>query len=142
MKPLLMIPGPTNVPERILNAMQKPMVNHRGNEFSTMYENIFEDLKYLFQTKNYVLPITCSGTGGVEAVIANIARPGDKSLVVANGEFGGRMGDIFENYNSKVSRIKNATIGPVTAEEFTQALKKNKDTKFVGLVQNETSTAV
>ena len=142
MKPLLMIPGPTNVPDRILEAMNRQMINHRGKEFSQIYANIFEDLKYLFQTKNYVLPITCSGTGGAEAVVANITKPGDKVLIVSNGEFGGRMGDIFESYNAKVSRINNATVGPVTQEEFSQALKKNKDVKFVGLVQNETSTTV
>jgi len=137
-----MIPGPTNVPERILSAMQKPMINHRGSEFSTMYENIFEDLKYLFQTKNYVLPLTCSGTGGVEAVVANIAEVGDKALITAKGEFGGRMADTFDKYGAKTVRIKDDGIPMVTAEEFAQALKKNKDTKFVGVVHNETSTAV
>ena len=139
---LLMIPGPTNVPERILKAMDRQMVNHRGKEFKQIYENVCEDLKYLFQTKDYVLPITCSGTGGVEAVVANIARPGDKALVVANGEFGGRMSDIFERYGTKSVRIKDAAVGSVTSEEFEDALKKNKDVRFVAAVHNETSIAV
>ena len=137
-----MIPGPTNVPERILKAMDKQMINHRGKEFEQIYENVCQDLKYLFQTKGYVLPITCSGTGGVEAVVANITKPGDKALIVANGEFGGRMSDIFERYGTKSVRIRDAAVGAVTAEEFEEALKKNKDVRFVAAVHNETSTAV
>jgi aspartate aminotransferase-like enzyme len=77
----------------------------------------------------------------VEAAITNTVRKGDKALVAANGEFGGRMADIFEKYGAKTARITTDS-GVVTAEEIEEALKKNRDVKFVGIVHNETSTAV
>jgi len=73
---LLMIPGPTNVPPRIIKAMLKPMINHRSPEFHNLYREILEGLKYAFQTRNDVFPLTCSGTGGVEFAVGNMIEGG------------------------------------------------------------------
>ena len=68
-KDLIMLPGPTNVPDRVMRAMTKPIINHRGPEFAALLKDIEENLKYAFQTKNDVYVLTSSGTGGVECAI-------------------------------------------------------------------------
>jgi len=72
---LIMLPGPTNVPDRVMRAMMKPIINHRGPDFASLYESIEENLKYVFQTKNDVFVLTSSGTGGVTCAVGNIVNP-------------------------------------------------------------------
>src|ERR1700684_476523 len=89
-KKLLMIPGPTNVSDRVMNAMLKPMVNHRSADFTALVESITKKSQYLFQTKEHIVTITASGTGGVEAIAFGLVRPGDNVVVPVYGEFGQR----------------------------------------------------
>ena len=86
-----MVPGPTNVADRVMTAMQKPMISHRSPEFRALYESIAGNLKYLFQTEGDVFVLTTSGTGGVEAAVSNSVNPGDKILVPVFGLFSERM---------------------------------------------------
>jgi aspartate aminotransferase-like enzyme len=85
-KQLLMIPGPTNVPNRVLQAMAKPMINHRGPEFHALYDRIMENMHYAFETKGDTIAFSASGTGGVEAIIANFLGNGEKIIVAVNGD--------------------------------------------------------
>jgi len=76
----LRIPGPTPLPNEILQAMSKQMINHRGPEFGQILNRVTANLKQLFQTKGDVFLLTSSGTGGLEAAIVNTLSPGDKVL--------------------------------------------------------------
>ena len=87
----LRIPGPTPVPNEVLQAMTKQMINHRGEEFGQILNGVTAKLKQLFQTKQDVFLLTGSGTGGLEAAIVNTLSPGDKVLSVAVGVFGERL---------------------------------------------------
>jgi len=145
MEKLLMIPGPTNVPERIMKAMQKPIINHRGRDFHALYERIEQGLKYLYQTENYVFPLAGSGTLAVEAAIANITEPNNTALVVNNGEFGSRMAETFRRYGANTFEISADISSPVIEnlhEIIDKHLMNNKEIKYVGMVYTDTSTAI
>jgi len=90
-KKLIMVPGPTNVPDRVMRAMIKPMISHRSSEFRRLYDSLAENMRYLFQTQGDVYVLTCSGTGGVECVIGNTVNPGDKIIIPVFGLFSERM---------------------------------------------------
>ncbi len=140
---ILMIPGPTDSPLRIEEALAKRTVNHRDEEFHKLYEEIVEDLKnHLFLTKNDVFPIHCSGTGGVEAAISSVADTSYKALVFNNGEFGNRMGEIFESKGVETVRAEMNLGDGVDGSLVESYLQRHPDVKYVGLVFNETSTGV
>src|SRR3712207_8653175 len=84
---LLMTPGPTNVPDRVLKKMGEGILHHRTKEFGALFGEMSERLKYIFQTKNPVLTFPASGTGGLEAAIINMFSKGDKILAVSCGVF-------------------------------------------------------
>jgi aspartate aminotransferase-like enzyme len=90
----LRIPGPTPCPDKVLQAMTRQMINHRGKDFAEIIHDLTARLQELFQTKDDVFILTCSGTGGMEAAIVNTLSPGDKVLAVSNGAFGDRFADI------------------------------------------------
>ncbi|WXG44903.1 MAG: alanine--glyoxylate aminotransferase family protein [Promethearchaeati archaeon SRVP18_Atabeyarchaeia-1] len=140
---LIMLPGPTQVPERILKVMSKPMINHRGASFEKLYAEIADGLKYLFQTeKNDVYPLTASGTGGVECVATNLIEKGDKVIVPTNGEFSERLMESIRTAGAEVVNLKSelgVAISPNTVEE---TLDKHKDAKMVAFVYNETACGV
>src|ERR1700730_3670638 len=93
---LLMLPGPTNVPDRISDAMIRPMINHRSETFTALLREMTEKSKHLFQTGDDVVILTASGTGGVEAAVWNLVRPGDKVVVPVMGEFSTRLAEAVE----------------------------------------------
>lgn len=142
MDKLLMIPGPTNVHQRALEAMYRPLTDHRGPEFESLYAELLENLKYFFQTKKWdVIPFTASGTGAVECIISNIVAPGDKVLVPLYGNFTNRVKEIVEVYGGEAITLKVPEREAVTAEQIEEALKREM-VKMVFLVFNETSTGV
>ena len=105
-KQLLMIPGPTAVPQSVLLAAAQPMVNHRGPEFRAALEASTEGLKRVFQTSHEVYILSSSGTGGLEAAVVNMLSPGDKVLSVSIGVFGDRFASIAETYGVQVEKIE------------------------------------
>ena len=139
---LLMIPGPTNVHQRALEAMYRPLTDHRGPEFESLYAELLENLKYFFQTKEWdVIPFTASGTGALECIVSNTVAPGDKVLVPLYGNFTNRIKEMVEVYGGEAVTIKVPEREAVTAEQVEGALKRNK-VKVAFLVFNETSTGV
>ena len=137
-----MIPGPTNTPERIMKAMERPIMNHRGPDFRELYKSILENLKYAFQTANDVFPLTASGTGGVECAIGNIVEPGDKVLTAYFGIFGERLRETVVRFGGKPVDVP-AEWGEIPSlEKVKEALDENPDVKAVATVYNETSTGV
>lgn len=143
-KHMLMIPGPTPVPEKVLLALSKHPVGHRSGDFSKVIEEINEGLKWLHQTKNEVLSLTVSGTGAMEAGIINFLSPGDRVLVGVNGKFGDRWAQICETFALQTERITAEWGQALDPEEFRSKLTAdtNKEIKAVILTHSETSTGV
>ena len=141
-EPILMIPGPTNVHWRVLQAMARPIVNHRGEEFHRLYDEMQEGLKYAFRTKGDVLPLTASGTGAAECAISNFVKEGGKVLIPVNGEFAERIAISVERVGAKPVRLDIPSGRAPTAENVKQAIDLNDDIDSFFLVHNETSTGV
>ncbi|MFC1754438.1 pyridoxal-phosphate-dependent aminotransferase family protein [Thermoproteota archaeon] len=137
---LLMLPGPTNVPDRIMNAMLTPMMGHRTPDFKTIMDNIVEKSKQVFQTSGDVIVFTSSGTGAVEAAITNIVRKGDKVIVSDFGEFGGRAALMIEGAGGIAIKVESPFGDVPRIAQFEEAFEKNKDVKALVIVTNETST--
>ena len=140
----LMIPGPTPVPETVLNSLGKHPIGHRSGEFQAIIEKTTKQLKWLHQTKNDVLTLTASGTAAMEAGIINTLSRGDKVLCAKNGKFGERWVEVAKAYGLQVEIISATWGEPLNPEEFKNILSKdiNKQIKAVILTHSETSTGV
>ncbi len=143
-KDLLMIPGPTPVPENVLLAQAKHPIGHRSPDFSEIIAEINENLKWLHQTQQDVLTVTASGTGAMEAGIINFLSPGDRVIVASNGKFGERWAEITDAFGLKTERINaewGDVIDPDAIREKLEA-DTNKEIKAVIVTHSETSTGV
>jgi aspartate aminotransferase-like enzyme len=138
----LRIPGPTPLPENVLQIMSKQMINHRGKEFGEILDNVTTNLKTLFQTKNDVFVYTTSGTGGLEAAVVNALSPGDNVLSVIIGVFGERFAQIAETYGANVTRLVFDYGTSADPDKVKEALDLNPTIKAVLVTHNETSTGV
>ncbi len=139
-KRYLLTPGPTPVPSRVLEAISRPITHHRLPEFGKMLEEVEKGLKCLFQTKNEVLILASSGTGGMEAAVVNLLSPQDKVLVVNTGKFGERFTEIGESFGVEVEEIEiewGKAVNPQIVKE-----KLNENIKAVFVTQSATSTGV
>ncbi|MFM2429641.1 MAG: hypothetical protein RLZZ511_854 [Cyanobacteriota bacterium] len=143
-KLMLMIPGPTPVPERVLQAMAKHPIGHRSADFSAIFGEVTAQLKWLHQTQNDLLILAASGTGAMEAGIINFLSAGDQVLVATNGKFGERWGELCEAYQLNVQYVKAEWGKPVDPNAIQQALAADtaKAIKAVILTHSETSTGV
>ena len=139
---MLRIPGPTPCPEEVLQALARQMINHRGDEFKEILYRVTERLKEFFQTKNEVLLLTSSGTGGLEAAVVNTLSPGQKVLGVCGGVFGERFADIAEKFGAEVKRLNFPWGQPVDPQAVAQALDAEPDIEGVLVTHNETSTGI
>lgn len=139
-KTFLMIPGPTPVPESALIEMAKHPMAHRSKEFSNILKEVYEDLKYVFQTKNDVFLFTASGTGAMCAALENIVNEGDKVLCLVIGNFGARWAKIAESRGAEVIKLEVPLGEVIKPQMLEEALNKNKDIKIVTLTHSETST--
>lgn len=143
-KQMLMIPGPTPVPEQVLLAMAKHPMGHRSSDFSNIIAEINEDLKWLHQTTNDVLSLTVSGTGAMEAGIINFLSPGDRVLVGVNGKFGDRWAKLSAAFGLQVETITAEWGVALDPEQFRAKLEADseKQIKAVIITHSETSTGV
>ena len=141
---MLMIPGPTPVPEKVLLAMAKHPIGHRSGEFSQIIAETNANLKWLFQTKNHVLALAASGTGTVEAAIINFLSAGDRVLVGSNGKFGERWVQIANAYGLDVQPIKAEWGVPLNPDDFAKELTADSEKKIKAVIitHSETSTGV
>jgi len=140
----LQIPGPTNVPDRVLRAMDRPVIDHRGPEFAQLGAEVLESVKSIFKTRNPVVIYPASGSGAWEAAIVNTLSPGDRVLVFETGHFSSLWRDIALRHGLVVDYIPgNWRHGakPVEAEERLSQDKQHA-IKAVMVVHNETSTGV
>lgn len=142
-KTYLFTPGPTQVPPEVTLAEASPMIHHRTNEFSTIFANVSEDLKYLFQTKNgEVFTFASSGTGGMETCVVNALSSGEKVIVVRSGKFGERWAQICNVFGVEVIPVDVESGKAVNPQLLEDLLKKENDVKAVFVTQSETSTGV
>lgn len=143
-KLMLMIPGPTPVPEAALLAMAKHPMGHRSKEFDAIFAECTENLKWLHQTSSDVLSLTVSGTGAMEAGIINFLSAGDRVLVGTNGKFGERWAEVAEAYGLNAEIIKAEWGQPLDPENFREKLEADteKQIKAVIITHSETSTGV
>ena len=142
MKQRIFTPGPTPLPERVRLSQAKDIIHHRTAEFSEVFKEVCEDLKYVFQTKNDVLVFASSGTGAMEAVVANLLSPGDEILVTRGGKFGERWAEIGEAFGLKVTSIDVEWGRAPEPLQIEKSLQSNKEIKAVFTQLVETSTGV
>lgn len=139
-KNYLLAPGPTPVPESALLAMAQPMIHHRTPQFSEIFKETAELLKFVFQTKEDVLILAASGTGAMEGTIVNLYSPGDEVIVVNGGKFGERWGKISEAYGLKAHWLNVEWGKAVDPAEVKKLLDANPNVKGVLVQASETST--
>ncbi len=137
---LVMIPGSTNVPHRVMQAMTAPIINHRSDDFRKLYRRIQEKTKKVFGTENDLVVLTTSGTGGVEASVVNLVRKGDKVVIPVNGEFSSRLATMIELAGGQAIRVSAPYGDTARFDQVKEAFDNNKDVKALYVVYNETST--
>lgn len=142
LKRYLLAPGPTPVPPEVLLAMARPMIHHRAPEFDPIFAEVRENLKWLFQTRNDVLQLACSGTGGMEGAVSNFLSPGEKAICINGGKFGERWTKICKTFGVQVHEIKVDWGRAVDPQMVAEALKKDPSIKAVYVQASETSTGV
>ncbi|WPZ35801.1 aminotransferase class V-fold PLP-dependent enzyme [Thalassobaculum sp. OXR-137] len=140
----LQIPGPSNVPGRILRAIERPTIDHRGPEFQALAKDVLEKIKPIFKTKNPVIIFPASGTGAWEAALVNTLSPGDKVLMVETGQFSTLWVELATRIGLKPEVIEGDWRRGVDPAEVEARLSKDKghEIKAVCCVHNETSTGV
>jgi aspartate aminotransferase-like enzyme len=141
-KPHLFAPGPTPVPTRTLLAMAQPILHHRAPEFEAVLAEVREGLKWLFQTREEVLLFAASGTGAMEASVANTLSPGERALVVRGGNFGERWANICQAYGIETTNIDVEWGKAVRPEQVRAALDADRSIRAVFVTASETSTGV
>jgi aspartate aminotransferase-like enzyme len=142
LKNYLLTPGPTPIPPRVLETMARPIIHHRTPEFQKIIQEVEEDLKYVYQTKNEVLIFAASGTGAMEGTVVNLLSPGDKALVVRGGKFGERFGEICQAYGIEFIALDVEWGKTVDPKKIDDILKEDKKIKAVYVTLCETSTGV
>ncbi len=140
----LQIPGPTNVPDRVLRAMDFPTIDHRGPEFQQLALRVLEGIRPVFGTKNPVVIYPASGTGAWEAALVNVLNPGDQVLMYETGHFATLWKRLAERLGLKPEFIGGDWRRGVDAAAIEERLKKDTGhaIKAVCAVHNETSTGV
>lgn len=142
MKKYVFTPGPVPVPSEVLIEMAKPIIHHRTAEFEEIFAEVREGLKYIYDTKQEVFILAASGTGAMEASVANTLSTGDKVLVVNSGKFGERWGKICRAYGVEVQEIMVEWGKEVDPADIEKALDDDPSIKAVLTQASETSTGV
>jgi aspartate aminotransferase-like enzyme len=141
-KHYLLSPGPTPIPNEVALAMSETMIHHRTPQFNKIFDEAREGLKKLFGTKNDVLILASSGTGAMEASIANLFSPNDKVLVINGGKFGERWLNISTAYGLNPIEMKVPWGQAAKAADVEKQLKTHPDIRGVMIQASETSTTV
>ena len=142
-KRILLGPGPSDVHQRVLDAMARPTLGHLDPKFCDMMEEMKTLLRYAFQTENQLtFPLSAPGSVGMETCFVNLVEPGDKVIVCSNGVFGRRMAENVKRSRGELVMVEDAWGTAVDPQKLEDALKANPDTKVVAFVHAETSTGV
>ncbi|WP_303672643.1 pyridoxal-phosphate-dependent aminotransferase family protein [Vampirovibrio chlorellavorus] len=141
---LLMIPGPTPLPEPVREMMSRPAIGHRSAEFKEVLKRVFPSLQWIFGSKNQVFLYTASGTGAMEASMSNTLNPGDRVLALVNGVFSHRWAEIAKTLGLQVETLDvppGEAHTPAMLQEYLEA-RRSTDYKAILLNHSETSTGV
>ena len=140
----LQIPGPTNIPDRVLRAMDRAIIDHRGPEFGELGKRVLDKIKLVFKTSQPVVMYPGSGTGAWEAAIVNTLNAGDKVLMFETGQFSSLWWEIAQKFNLDIDFVPGDWRTGVDPKVVEQKLNEDKDKKIkaVFVVHNETSTGV
>ncbi len=139
---LLLTPGPTQIPPDICAALGRPIIHHRTPQFQENLKEAIEGLQYVLQTENEVYLLASSGTGGMEAAVANLLSAGDKAITVDGGKFGERWVELCQAYGAEPKVIKVEWGKAVVPEAIKSLLDADCDIKAVFATLCETSTGV
>ena len=138
---ILMGPGPSAVPNRVLNALAAPTLGHLDPEYLQIMDETREMLRTVFRTKNEMtLAVSGTGSSGMEACVVNLIEPGDQAIVCINGVFGMRMKDVMERAGATVHAIELPWGESFHEDHIAKALADHPDAKVLGVVHAETST--
>jgi alanine-glyoxylate transaminase / serine-glyoxylate transaminase / serine-pyruvate transaminase len=138
---LLMGPGPSTVPTRILRALGSPTLGHLDPQYIEYMDQCCQMLREVYQTQNpLTFPVSATGMAGMEAIIVNLVEPGDEVIVCINGVFGGRMKDNMERAGAVVHAIEVPWGETFTNDQIGEVVTKFPKSKLLGIVQAETST--
>ena len=136
-------PGPSDVHPRVLQAMAAPILGHLDPDFLRVMDDVMEMLRIVFRTSNRMtLPISGTGSAGMEAALCNMVEPGDKVVIAINGYFGSRMADIATRCGGEVHRVEvpwGKPVGP-DLSPLEDELRRHRAVKVLGVVHGETST--
>ncbi|MBL26416.1 MAG: serine--glyoxylate aminotransferase [Rhodospirillaceae bacterium] len=137
----LQIPGPTNVPDRILRAIDRPTIDHRGPDFARMTKRLLEEIKFLFKTEGPVVIFPGSGTGAWEAAMVNTLSPGDRVLMAETGQFAVLWSNLARRMGLEVDLIPGDWRRPADIDAIEAKLAEDRDhsIKAVAFTHNETS---
>ena len=138
----LMAPGPTPVPSEVLLAMARPIIHHRAPEYVALFREVRAGLKRLVQTSQEVLTPACTGTGAMEAAVANTLSPGDRVIVLNAGAFAQRWLAIAKAYRLDAVELAAPHGETVTPDRIVDALRANPGAKAVLVQHSESSTGV
>lgn len=140
----LQIPGPTNVPDRVLRAMDRPVIDHRSAEFAALGTEVLQGMRSIFQTASPVVIYPGSGTGAWEAAIVNTLSPGDRVLLFETGHFSQLWRQVIEKFGVQVDYVSGNWRRGADPVELEAHLAADRDhaLKAVLVVHNETSTGV
>src|SRR5215813_258099 len=142
-KRLLLGPGPSPVDDRVLSAMAAPLLGHLDPLFLRCMDDVQSLLRYVFETENRVtVPISATGSAGMEAALVNVIEPGDDVIVCINGVFGERMRDIIERAGAKPIVVEATWGEAIDVNKIEDALKSSSKPRALALVHAETSTGV
>ncbi len=137
---VLMGPGPSDVPHRVLAALAAPTVGHLDPEFLRIMDELQGMLRQVFATQNKLtLAVSGTGSAGMETVVVNLIEPGDRMVVCVNGVFGGRMADVARRAGAEVTVLEQP-FGAIFSPEQIEAALKQHQPKVLGIVNAETST--
>ncbi len=140
---ILMGPGPSNVDPRVLRALAAPVMGHLDPDFLAIMEDTMGLLRMVFGTKNQLtMPMSGTGSAGMETVLVNFVEPGDRVVVAVCGLFGERMVDILERVGAEVSRVEAPWGRAVDPEDIRRVAKERAPVKAICVVHAETSTGV
>jgi len=138
---VLLGPGPSNVHPRVLRAMSIPLVGHLDPEYLRIMDETRRLLQFVFQTRNdLTIPVSGTGSAGMEACLVNLLEPGDEAVVCVNGVFGTRMADIVERCGATLVRVEAPWGRVIDPTDVAAALGRCRKPKLLGIVHAETST--
>jgi alanine-glyoxylate transaminase / serine-glyoxylate transaminase / serine-pyruvate transaminase len=138
---ILLGPGPSPVPQRVLRALGAPTLGHLDPDYLAIMDETCEMLRQVFRTRNpLTFPVSGTGMAGMECIAVNLIEPGDEAIVCVNGVFGGRMKDTMERCGATVHAIDAAWGEVIALEQIATALERYPRTRLVGIVHAETST--